>query len=1168
MAKTYGNTWWGQQWLNALTKIDLSNRLPRGRTYANKGAVDKLEIKDNLVSASVRGSFRSSYKIKIEIPQLKAYEKAQLIESVISDDLVLTQLLSQQLPSEFTSLARSQGISLFPDSWRSLGMRCSCPDYAVPCKHLAAVIYKLSEEIDRNPFLILKLKGLDVTQELNKAGFELDQEDRHRATTLEDCITQGDNPEPGPDANLRPDLSAITDIGENTLRLLSEKPLFYSKDFRAILKKSYAKLVKTSKAWERKERPEGKYAQALKTTEGLTLVTGPDWEFKALLSETEDKQERLMARSEDLDNFLGELFNDPTLATHHPDAKALKAVIVFFLKLAQNKALTPRLVAARGEAYRIQWVPATSDPAVKKAFDSIAQALPENIVAVQTSRGNISFLKPAERLNTLCDLFVEPLISENALSLQTYSDTHTDKKVFGMFFDGQPATFRNTLEAAVPDTVHMWLRKLYLTEKRHAPALVITENKNETFSLTVEVTDGDKNVALQAFLEKHSKGKEKFELLKDLRLLAEYLPELNAVIRHGQQSVEFGLGKFESILFHALPVIGMLGIRITMPRSLRKVLAPQLSMNVTKNTNETGKAYLSLANMLDFEWRIALGNELVGEEEFRKLVSKRRGLVKFRDSYVRLDPSEIDKLLRKLDNPPKVNENDILQAALSERYDGTLAHLSPEVRDIIEEFTKDYEIEPPAGLKATLRHYQQRGYAWLYKNSRLGLGSLLADDMGLGKTLQTIAALAKFKEDGLLDPQKALVVVPTSLLTNWRKEIERFAPGLRASVYHGTKREIPEEFDVLITTYGMVRSESKLFRKVKWFALIIDEAQNIKNVSTEQTKAVKALKAEVKIALSGTPVENRLSEYWSVMDFVNKGYLGPLKRFTDKVAKPIQNDRNQTALDTFRKVTAPFILRRLKSDKSIISDLPDKTEQDRYCNLTKEQAGVYQNVIDRNLKAIDEAEEGIQRKGMVLKMLTVLKQVCNHPAQFLKKGAEKPELSGKTKILFEVLDQCHETGEKVLIFTQYKEMGEMIANWTLERYGHPALFLHGGTSRNKRDEMVERFQNDPMRKVFVLSIKAGGTGLNLTAASHVIHYDLWWNPAVEAQATDRAYRIGQKNNVLVHRLICEGTFEEKIDEMIKSKKELADMAVTQGEKWIGDLDTDSLGELVSLAGGE
>jgi SNF2 family DNA or RNA helicase len=410
-------------------------------------------------------------------------------------------------------------------------------------------------------------------------------------------------------------------------------------------------------------------------------------------------------------------------------------------------------------------------------------------------------------------------------------------------------------------------------------------------------------------------------------------------------------------------------------------------------------------------------------------------------------------------------------------------------------------------------------------------------------------------------------VVPTGLLTNWQTEIAKFAPSLTSHVFHGQNREFEAfDADVMLTTYGVLRSDSGLLKKQKWQIVIIDEAQNIKNQETAQAKAVKSIPAGIRIAMSGTPVENRLSEFWSIMDFANRGYLGTVKTFKEDYADPIQVFNDGQAVSKFKKITAPFMLRRMKSDKSIISDLPDKIEQNQFASLTKQQAALYEKTTRAAMEEIEGMEGGdnqtlFKRQGLVLQMILALKQICNHPTQFLKNGIYDASLSGKTELLFELLDGITQSGEKVLVFTQFKEMGDLLERFIAGRFGERPMFYHGGCSVKQREEMVRRFQGNRADKVFVLSLKAAGTGLNLTAASHVIHYDLWWNPAVENQATDRAYRIGQTRNVMVHRMICKNTFEERIDEMIQKKKHLADLTVATGENWLGKLSNKELREI-------
>ena len=394
-------------------------------------------------------------------------------------------------------------------------------------------------------------------------------------------------------------------------------------------------------------------------------------------------------------------------------------------------------------------------------------------------------------------------------------------------------------------------------------------------------------------------------------------------------------------------------------------------------------------------------------------------------------------------------------------------------------------------------------------------------------------------------------------------EVEKFTPSLKVKIYHGHKRQFPDdEYDILLTSYGVLRRDIEVFKKLKWFLFIIDEAQNIKNRNTKQTKAVKSIDSQYNIALSGTPVENHLGEYWSIFDFINKGYLDTFTNFKQRFITPIEKNRDMNVLDNFKKITSPFILRRLKSDKSIIKELPDKTVNDIYCNLSLKQASMYDEVLEQIFSDVEDSE-GINRKGLVLKLINSLKQICNHPSQFLKEKNAEISDSGKMEVLMNILENIIESDEKVLIFTQYVEMGNILKNLIEDELGEEVLFLYGAVSREKRDAMVDDFQNTSV-KIFILSLKAGGTGLNLTAANNVIHYDLWWNPAVENQATDRAYRIGQTKNVMVYRFITKGTLEEQINQILFNKRELINMAIKEDMSFITEMDNDELREMLDL----
>jgi SNF2 family DNA or RNA helicase len=485
-------------------------------------------------------------------------------------------------------------------------------------------------------------------------------------------------------------------------------------------------------------------------------------------------------------------------------------------------------------------------------------------------------------------------------------------------------------------------------------------------------------------------------------------------------------------------------------------------------------------------------------------------------------------------------------------------------------------ITEPKGFVGELRAYQRRGVGWLAHLRQLGLGACLADDMGLGKTIQAIAlllyvrneAVREYGPDARLVP--TLLICPTSVVANWRREIERFAPELRTLVHHGNNRLAGEDFveavrthDLIITSYGTARRDIEMLKDYVWSDLILDEAQNIKTPSAKQTQAVRRLLADSRIALTGTPVENRLSELWSIMEFLNPGYLSRQEQFRQRYIVPIERYNDGERTDELRRLVQPFLLRRLKSDPTIISDLPEKNEMVVYCSLTREQAALYEKVVQESLNELNRTD-GIQRRGLVLALLTKLKQITNHPAHFLKENGPLGGRSGKLNRLGEMLEEAVAVGDRALIFTQFVEMGHLLQRHLAETLGVEALFLHGSTPATQRDKLVQAFQSEDGPPIFVLSLRAGGSGLNLTRANHVFHYDRWWNPAVENQATDRAFRIGQLRNVQVHKFVVAGTLEERIHDLIESKQALAQSIVGSGEDWITELDTDQLRDLLML----
>jgi len=1171
----YGQTWWGEQWLNALAKIDYDNRLPRGRAYAGNGSVLETKIDANKIRSKVQGSRPSPYQISIEIPLFSNNQKEKLLEEIRQDPFILSKLLNRELPQELDRVASDEGIRLFPSSWKDFAMHCSCPDWAVPCKHLAAVIYVISREIDSNPFLVLKLHGLDLLEELKDADAGIAEHESEMIpsteTMLLDDVPESDQ-EPDFGMNALPDFSGIPADSKAILSLLPASPLFYQKDFRALMQSAYRSLESGMRKHTSGELPKNlsDLASRISIFDDTMLLLNSDLSLESvLLSVDEDESKEVRLTLGEFVSLL-ENFNAADLANANVSLRGIEIHRQFASAIALSGSIIPQLITNKQGTMMIRWIPAVNDPSLRTLTNQVQAYASPGTVWIWSKRNKKKEkyfpLVPEENSLLITSIFLGYYM--NLFRRSSIVNEMKRDKITELFFDGKSVVFSDPAEKHTANSIQLWLKRLHIGNKKWMPILHI-EEQNSRFLIHFPIVNRDEPlempVPLQDFLSKKAYETVRYEVLRDLTSLSDLFPEISPYLQsRGKNPVHFNSVGFVDVFTRIIPMLRMLGMETMMPKALNKLLRPALSLKLSTSTVAKNPSFVNLDELLGFEYQVALGDMLLSPEEFSKLVGRLSGIVRIRDQYVLISNESLKKLFEQLGNPVRLNPHDLLKAALAEEYQGAKVEITPRVKKLIARITSDDPVSLPRNLTATFRPYQLTGYRWMIRNSKIGFGSLIADDMGLGKTLQVIAALLKFKQEGLLSREKALVIVPTTLLTNWEKEINKFAPDLKHSVYHGSGRELDmRDCDLLLTTYGTVRSDLKKLKSFNWHAVVVDEAQNIKNPRTDQTKAVKSLTAGFRIAMSGTPVENRLSEYRSIMDFLNPGYLGSEKKFDEEFAKPIQLNHDQKKAALFRKITTPFILRRLKTDKSIISDLPDKIENNHYCTLASEQAALYQNIVDNVLNEISELD-GIQRRGMVLKMIMALKQICNHPDNYLKKGNALPDKSGKSLMLMDILSQIREAGEKTLIFTQYREMGDILVEMVRNTFGMEPLFLHGGSSRAQRDSMVEDFQTRRNKWIFILSLKAGGTGLNLTGAGHVVHYDLWWNPAVEAQATDRAYRIGQTKNVMVNRLITRGTFEEKIDEMLKSKKALANLTVESGEKWIGELSDKELKEIFML----
>ncbi|OAK53747.1 DEAD/DEAH box helicase [Rhodococcoides kyotonense] len=625
---------------------------------------------------------------------------------------------------------------------------------------------------------------------------------------------------------------------------------------------------------------------------------------------------------------------------------------------------------------------------------------------------------------------------------------------------------------------------------------------------------------------------------------------------------------------HGATALQSAGVAVLLPRAWTR-LDPSMRLRVDVPVSKAAdNRAVGMDELVSYDWQLQLGDMVLTEAEMNRLAVAKGDLVRLRGTWVMADGSQLaraaryvaehhgdgtpfGKLVREMTiaEPPPVPVGEV-QAS------GWAATL-------LEPGASPEQIPTPETVDAVLRPYQERGLSWLAFMSRLGLGAVLADDMGLGKTLQVLALLAHESS-----PSPTLLVAPMSVVGNWQREAAKFTPHLRVMVHHGPTRLRADDFDkavgehdLVVTTYALMAKDRERLAAQTWRRMVLDEAQHIKNSTTSQARAARAIPAEHKLALTGTPVENRLDELRSILDFANPGMLGKPSDFRNRFSVPIEREGDEGAVTRLRAITSPFILRRVKTDPAVISDLPEKNEMTVRSNLTAEQAALYKAVVDEMMAQIAD-KKGMKRKAAVLAAITRLKQVCNHPAHFLSDGSpvlrRGQHRSGKVGLIEDILDAVLGDNEKALLFTQFREFGDIVAPYLAERFGTEVPFLHGAVTKSKRDRMVENFQRDDGPPIMILSLKAGGTGLNLTKANHVVHMDRWWNPAVENQATDRAFRIGQRKNVQVHKLLCVGTIEERIVGMLTSKQELADMTVGTGENWVTEMDTGELRELFRL----
>ncbi|MGZ8546376.1 MAG: SNF2-related protein [Sulfuricurvum sp.] len=1154
--KRYGLTAWGGHFYEELESLfEADPRLARGKTYFNKGSVKSLAIDEGEVITSVKGSSRSTYKNVLTFKPFSDETKSKIVTKIGSDPFVQSALLNGVLPEEFIEWCDTEEIKLFLKG--SLDLRdpyhrilnnfdahCNCADWAVPCKHTFAALLALNAEIDHNPLLLFSLRGLDLSDLLDAFGEDANMypialapwEERVCEKPLE--ILHHEN--------------ALGLIDS----LLSEHPSFAPIDYKEVMREFYKA---HAKALPQIISPV--FDENIEIIERLLKDSSCEcnmdelWKtgnitIKHPLFRQEVKTQGLFAPyalkyyqggcSVSLLSFIT-LF----LSFRSEEGKAAYRYYhalarAFYLLLHANAFIPTVLKDSQRPRFFIGWMPLLTPSSVSEQIERLAcNATP----FVRFLKSDPFFDGRSGTLLFLSKAMTEYVHEINFMHKRLFMNPPA---ISESFFKGRPFVQKEGGKHNLDRAVFNYFSIFSLPLSRYALTLTLDRgDEEENYSLSMSIYDAQslkEQLLCDALAEENSGG-----LLKLLSPIRGFLSEIESLSR--EQRIELHPQKFEQFILESSHLLSSFGVKIVLPRELQHLIKPRLSMRI--RTKSTPTSFLTLDKVLEYDWTIAIGDTHISLEEFQALVSQQGELVLFRDSYISISPEELKALFAQAKKTPKLSRFDMLRA----RFDGS-ALFEGDLETFFETLFRPQDMRLSANLNATLRPYQERGVQWCVSNLLSGFGVILADDMGLGKTIQTIATLLHLYEENHIKG-RTLIVVPTSLLANWENELAQFAPSLSVSLYYGLGRQLSDT-KIIVTTYDIFRRDEKVFASHKIEALVIDEAQRIKNPTTQAAIALKSFKAKYRIALSGTPVENSLTELWSIFDFTMSGYLSELNTFIKSYVRPIEIDQNQEAANSLKLVTAPFMLRRLKTDKSIIDDLPDKIVIDEYATLIPEQAALYQSVVNGAMKGLEEQTEPQRRSGLIFKLITELKQICNHPRNYDKTSPYDAALSGKSELLLTLLEPMIAKGEKVLIFTQYVEMLNILAHIIEEKFFVEPLTFDGSLSSKQREEVVSSFQNDPEKQVLILSLKAGGVGLNLTQAANVIHYDLWFNPAVENQATDRAFRIGQKNNVFVYRFITKNSFEEKIDKMIKAKTAMGEMSVSVGEKAIATMENEEI----------
>ena len=1230
----YGTTWWGKKWLESLLSTADPKVIATGLRYAQKGQLTKLDILDNRVMTEVLGPAGGTHNNYLVFPKFEK-EKGDLFVNLLkqqpSDLLALSN--GAMNPSIELLLTKS-GLDLF-DSIEKINLNCDCKD-PLPCKYIVASLLKIAETIDSNPFALFRLHGLDIEYLKDYKPEQTEIEVPKEAALVRSRIAVTESNLNIPFRTPELDYEHWNDYSRILPAMLQNFPKFCpSGNFR----KSFADELERCRQYYLQFKDFDEFADNYKVYNASTFFVEGDciwvihkknWNWTFVQG---DKNRKISQSGLAPKNVMGALCNlsAGNFSWHDASVRYFQRLMMAAFYFIRTGAIYPQVFWIGPDTAQMRWLPAEMLPDVLATVADLEKSAPRNIVQTVREEEFLEVLEPAEHI---LSLFIVQLIAFfRKFNPSTKRSPH--ENLLSFFFDCKSGKLANNAQS-IPSKIQQWF-SVYSSLDFKTPLLFSCSEAGDEIALEIFVMENGGRTPLSTLFENNDARL--LSVVSILNGIAESFKPMNAYIEQKAASpILMHGGDLLDFLQDSMKKLEIFGIQTELPQSLLHVEKPKVLMRLQ---GSIGFGAFNAEDLLDFDWEVALGDHKIPAEEFLQLAEQAEGMLKYKSTFIQVSPQDIEDLRKKLEgksgpenpdpgdllsgtsvndsaNTENKDENQsgeqeldpsiakqqvsreamvlqakLIQACLTGQCDNVAVELNDDVKKQVEEWRGDSEVDLPQGLNATLRPYQHRGYSWMYKNLQMGFGCILADDMGMGKTLQVISFLLKMKQENKFENSKALVVLPAGLLVNWQMEIKKFAQELTFFAYHGGSRNLQKfSADLLLTTYATFRKDYKLLKELSWQAIIIDEAQNIKNADSEQSKLLRSMDAPMKIAMSGTPVENRLMEFWTIMDFANRGLFPSAQEFREKFEVPIQKNNDQRQVEVFKTITAPFMLRRLKTDKDIISDLPEKIIQDEYAELTRTQAALYQSTLQKFMEQLEEekmlseaahdSHALFKRKGIILQMILALKQICNHPRTFLKGAVSENDNealsantektspksnrleSGKIEMLMALLESIQETGEKTLIFTQFAEMGHLLKTSIEERLGLQTHFYHGGCTQTQRTTIIKEFQDNPDCKVLILSLKAGGTGLNLTAASQVIHYDLWWNPAIEAQATDRAFRIGQKRNVQVHRFITKGTFEEKINALLETKKAIANLTVNAGETWLADMNDKQLSEIFSL----